>query len=175
MPKEKIIELQIYDKRDWSDQYARYLWIGMGLIFIPFVIIVLTHTNEEISANPFFKGFSFLMIPVVVVAGVFKVITSYEHYVKKHGPINSLTLSDKAIELFNKQFTYSNLQHITIRLRDEKEEPLHSGNNYLKIETFNDTYELALVIDSKEELETVKKAVAHFKSKGVSIKFQNYL
>lgn len=175
MPKEKIIELQIYDKRDWSDQYARYLWIGMGLIFIPFAIIVLTHTNEEISANPFLKGYSYLMIPLVVVGGAYKVIASYETHMKKHGPINSLTLSDKAIELFNKEFTYSDLQHITIRLRDENEQALHSANNYLKIETFNGVYQLALVIDSKEDLETVKKAVAHFKSKGVSIKFQNYL
>ncbi|NPD46414.1 MULTISPECIES: hypothetical protein [unclassified Lentimicrobium] len=144
-----------------------------GTFFIPFAIIVLTHTNEEISANPFLKGYSYLMIPLVVVCGAYKVVDSYETHMKKHGPISSLTLSDKAIELFNKEFTYSNLQHITIRLRDEKVQPLHSANNYLKIETFNDTYELALVIDSKEDLETVKKAVAHFKSKDVSIIFKN--
>jgi len=173
--KEEVLSLRIYDKRDWSEQYSRYVWIGTAIYSIPLILIFSTNTNEEIGVNPFLKGYCWLMIPVFIIVGVFGVIDKYESYMKTHGPIELLSLYNQTIKLFDQEIPYSNITHITIRIRDNEEQSLHSANNYMKIEMNSVTHELAVVIDSNDELENLTKTVQHLKNKGVSVHFKNYL
>ena len=173
--KEEVLSLRIYDKRNWSEQYSRYVWRGTAIYLIPLILIIATNTNEEIGINPFLKGYCWLGLPLVIIVGAFGVIGKYETYAKTHGPIELLSLYNQTIKLFNQEIAYSNITLITIRIRDNEEQILHSANNYMKIEIDSDIVELAVVIASNDELKNLTKTVHFLKSKGVSVNFKNYL
>ena len=175
MQENNSIKLRIYNKRDWSDQYNSIVWIGAILFLLSLLTITSTYTNEEISANSILKAYFWVSIPIVLILGIYELIGRYESLIKKHEEIASLILTNTTLQVFNDNIPYSKIEQISIRLREDQENPLQSANNYFKIKTDTKTHQLGLIIDSQDELQAVENAVDQLKNKGVSVHFKNYL